>query len=117
SYCHTPKPPAEANAVSPACLDTPDDAGPAPTFTAPLPSDGCMTFGPQPPPVQPGQPMIRPRDPDATGGFYQPVRVTLNTDTGSDVAFELERISCMLANAPIDVTRTYNTTYTKNINP
>ena len=68
-----------------------------------FPNDGCMTFGPQPPPVQPGQPQIRPRDPDATGGFYQPLRVTLQAASGTDVAFELERISCMLANAPIDV--------------
>ncbi|HEY7375968.1 MAG TPA: hypothetical protein VIF57_27660 [Polyangia bacterium] len=117
SFCHTPKPPAEANAVSNACLDTPDDAGPAPSFMAPLPNDGCMTFGPQPPPVKPGQPQIRPRDPDATGGFYQPVRVTLQAATGTDVAFQLQRITCMLANAPIDVTRVYNTTYTKNLNP
>jgi hypothetical protein len=117
SFCHTPKPPAEANAVSRECLDTPDDAGPAPNFMAPLPNDGCMTFGPQPPPVQPGQPQIRPRDPDATGGFYQPLRVTLQTASGTDVSFQLERISCMLANAPIDVSRMFVNTYTKNLNP
>jgi len=117
SFCHTPKPPTEANAVNRECVDMPDEAGPSPTFMAPLPSDGCMTFGPQPPPVQPGQPMIRPRDPDGTGGFYQPLRVSLQVATGSDTAFQLQRISCMLANAPIDVTRTYNTTYTKNLNP
>ena len=117
SFCHTPKPPAEANAVSNECLATPDDAGPTPTFTAALPADGCMTFGPQPPPVQPGQPQIRPRDPDATGGFYQPLRVTLQAATGTDIAFELQRVTCMLANAPIDVTRVFNMTYTPNLNP
>ena len=117
SFCHTPKPPAEANAVSRECLDTPDDAGPAPTFMAALPSDGCMTFGPQPPPVQPGQPQIRPRDPDGTGGFYQPLRVTLSDASDTDIAFALERITCMLANAPIDVTRMFNLTYTPNQNP
>jgi len=117
SFCHTPKPPAEANAVSAECIDTPDDAGPASTFMAALPNDGCMTFGPEPPPVQPGQPQIRPRDPDATGGFYQPVRVTLQDAAGTDVAFQLERITCMLANAPVDVSRTFNMTYTSNLNP
>jgi len=81
---------------------------------APLPNDGCMTFGPQPPAVQPP---IRPRDPDATGGFYQPLRVTLQAASGTDIAFQLERITCMLANAPIDVTRTFNLTYTANLNP
>ena len=117
SFCHIPKPPTVANAVSNECLDTPDDAGPAATFMAPLPNDGCMTFGPEPPPVKPGQPMIRPRDPDATGGFYQPLRVTLQVAAGIDTAFELERMTCMLANAPIDVTRTFNMTYTPNNNP
>jgi hypothetical protein len=117
SFCHTPKPPAEANAVSRDCLDAPDEAGPAPTFMTILPGDGCMTFGPQPPPVQPGQPQIRPRDPDVTGGFYQPLRVRLEAAGETDTAFELERIACMLANAPIDVTRTYNLTYTANQNP
>jgi len=117
SFCHTPKPPTVANAVSNECLDTPDDAGPAATFMAPLPSDGCMTFGPEPPPVKQGQPTIRPRDPDATGGFYQPLRVTLQVAGETDTAFELERMTCMLANAPIDVTRTFNMTYTPNVNP
>src|SRR5262245_46765370 len=39
SLCHVPKPPAEANAVSAACLSVPDDAGPAPTYMAPMPVD------------------------------------------------------------------------------
>lgn len=118
SFCNTPKPPAETNAVSVPCLTTPDDAGPAATFTAMLPSDGCMKFGPDSPG---GMPPIRPRDPDVTGGFYQPLRVTLQipggTDAQVDVAFELQRISCLLANAPIDVSRTFNLTYTANQNP
>jgi hypothetical protein len=117
SFCHTPKPPAEANAVSDQCLSGPDDAGPAAMTTATLPSDGCMLFGPQTPPVKPGEQPIRPRDPDVTGGFYQPLRVTLQDPGGTDVAFELERITCLLANAPIDVTRIYNMTYTANQNP
>jgi hypothetical protein len=117
SFCPTPKPPAEANAVSGACLNAPDDAGPAPAFSAMLPGDGCMLFGPQTPPVQAGQPAIRPRDPDVTGGFYQPLRVRFDASDGSDTAFELERITCLLANAPIDVTRTFNLTYTPNQNP
>lgn len=117
SFCHTPKPPAEANAVSKECLGSPDDAGPIAAITATLPSDGCMLFGPDTPPVKPGQQPIRPRDPDVTGGFYQPLRATLQAAGGTDIAFELERITCLLANAPIDVTRTYNTTYTANLNP
>jgi hypothetical protein len=117
SFCHSPKPPAEANAVSKECLTTPDEAGPTPMLTTTLPADGCMQFGPQTPPVKPGQPPVRPRDPDVTGGFYQPLRVTLQDDAETDLAFELERITCLLANAPVDVSRTFNTTYTANANP
>jgi hypothetical protein len=118
SFCHTPKPPAEANAVSRECLDTPDEAGPSPSLMTTLPADGCMLFGPQTPPVKPSQPPIRPRDPDVTGGFYQPLRVTLQEEGGAtDVAFALERITCLLANAPIDISRTFTTTYTPNQNP
>jgi hypothetical protein len=116
SFCETPKPPAETNAVSVPCLTTPDDAGPAATFMAVLPGDGCMKFGPDSPG---GMPPIRPRDPDVTGGFYQPLRVTLQITGGAaaDVAFELQRITCLIANAPIDITRTFNMTYTANQNP
>jgi hypothetical protein len=118
--CSTPKPPAEANAVSPDCVDTnitPDSAGPTPTFMTMIPNTACMLFGPQTPPVKPGQPPIRPRDADVTGGFYQPVRVSLAAPDGNDTTFELQRITCPLANAPIDVTLMFNKTYTANLNP
>lgn len=39
-----------------------------PELTAPLPLDACARFGPDPPPGN-----ARPRYPDATGGFYQPL--------------------------------------------
>jgi hypothetical protein len=117
AVCHEPKPPAETNAVSGACLGIPDDAGPAPTFMTSIPADACMLFGPQTPPAKSGQPPIRPRDPDVTGGFYQPVRVAVQAANGSDTAFELQRITCPLAGAPIDVTLTFNMTYTPNQNP
>lgn len=128
SQCHDPKPPAETNAVNRACLDEPDDAGPAPTFSAPMPAAACMQFGPitpVPPPLTPDEiaagkmqpPPLRPRDPDITGGFYQPVRVALTADQGSATAFALERIKCNLANVPIEATRVYNATYTINQNP
>jgi hypothetical protein len=111
AFCHTPKPPAEANAVSGACLQGPDDAGPAPTFMAAVPSgtdNSCSLFGPQTPTPKPGQPPIRPRDPDVTGGYYQPLRVNLQVADGRDTAFERERVTCPLANAPVDVTRAFN---------
>jgi hypothetical protein len=115
--CHTPKPPAEANAVSVDCLGALDETGPAPTFSSPMPTDACTLFGPIAPPPMMGQPPIRPRDPDVTGGFYQPVRAVLADAGTTDIAFALERIRCRLTNAPSNVTSTFNMTYTPNVNP
>jgi hypothetical protein len=130
SQCHDPKPPAEANAVSTACLDEPDDAGPAAVFAAAMPGPACMQYGPLPPTLPPlspedmaagktQPPPLRPRDPDITGGFYQPVRVRLQSAEGgkTETTFAFERIKCNLANVPIDATRTFNATYTVNNNP
>lgn len=115
AQCLQPDPPALGNDVSDACLDIADDAGPAPSFSAALPSSACSVFGPQTPPVMKGQPPTRPADPDSTGGYYQPVRAVWQS-TGL-VAFALERISCRLANAPTTIATQYATDYTANQNP
>jgi hypothetical protein len=112
--CHEPKPPAEANAVSAACLDIDPETGFQATFKSPMPSTACKQFGPQPPDVERGKPPIRPRDPDTTGGFYQPVRAILD---GGTIAFAMERIKCPLANAPSDITGMFNAMYKANVNP
>jgi hypothetical protein len=128
AQCHVPKSPSDPNEVSVACLSVPDDAGPSPTFTAPMPTgsiasgldgglvnvDACQHFGPEAPTDMPG---VRPRDPDVTGGYYQPVRANLSTPTGTLTGFDLERIRCDLANAPADVTVMYNANYVLNSNP
>jgi len=127
AQCHLPKSPSDPNAVSAACLAIPDDTGPAPTFTAPVPMgsvedtdggriniDACQHFGPDAPNDMPG---VRPRDPDVTGGFYQPVRAVWHAASRDLTGFGLERIRCNLANAPADITKTFNTTYTLNVNP
>jgi hypothetical protein len=112
TICRTPKPPAESNAVSRACVDQPDElapmAGPA---TIGVPVEACTLFGPLAPPAQPGQPGVRPRDPDPTGGFYQPIRAVARGVPGADadlMGFALVRVSCALANAPVDVARAFN---------
>ena len=116
TLCKTPRPPTESNSVSQACVTQADDDAPI-VGAAPLvmPSDACSLFGPDPPPVTPP---IRPRDPDATGGFYLPVRAATQAADGSElVAFAFERIRCNLPNAPGDVLRTYNMTYAPNLSP
>jgi hypothetical protein len=131
SICNVPKPPTEANAVNRACLnmdDLPGVEGPTPiTFQAPMPEKACELFGPQSPPVEGNAPPIRPRDPDVTGGYYLPVRVSLTipqelwrpgmATQDALVGFGLERIFCGLANAPAGPIAGYNKTYRPNQNP
>jgi len=116
TLCKTPRPPTESNSVSQACVAQADDdvamTGPV---ALTMPADACSLFGPDPPPVTPP---IRPRDPDATGGFYVPVRAATQTTDGTNlVAFAFERIQCNLANAPGDVARLYNMMYVANQAP
>jgi hypothetical protein len=119
AFCMAPKPLTENNAVAAACEgDDPMNialiGGPAAMIQAATPMKACSIFGPEPPDQLPGQPPLRPRDPDITGGFYQPVRVWM---TGADDAFALERIKCNLPNAPIDVVQEYVKRYVVNTNP
>ncbi len=111
ALCTAPKPPTEDNAVSTACLGDGSliDLGAGADVPATLPDDACAQFGPDV-----GGTMFRPRDPDATGGFYQPVRADA---AGADLAFGFTRITCHLANAPPDVAQAYLTMYVANTNP
>jgi len=116
--CLTPKPPAENNSVSSACNPPTPGTAPGLTFDAAMPTDACQLFGPIAPPVQAGKPAIRPRDPDATGGYYLPVRVKFSDlVTGDVTGFAFERITCNLANAGTDIIKDYNTRYQANKDP
>lgn len=117
AQCLVPNPPANGNDVSNGCLQIPDDAGPAPTFTATLPANDCTLFGPETPPPKKGQPPTRPADADTTGGYYQPIRAIWTSDSGDQLSFALERILCPLANAPTDDAGKYATDYVPNNNP
>ena len=119
--CLTPTPPAESNAVSRACVDMPDAASPAagPQMLT-MPSDACSRFGPVPPAPLIGQPAVRPRDPDDTDGFYQPVRAAVRDVSGGGgdlLGFALVRISCGLANAPTEILQQFTQSYTPNSAP
>lgn len=110
AWCTTPKPPTENNRVDPACLGD----GVAPlgaaglTIDATLPVDGCRLFGPE----SPG-PGLRPRDPDVTGGYYQPV--ILRADAA--IAVGLVRLRCNLSQAPLAIAQRFAAEYTPNQNP
>jgi hypothetical protein len=112
AICNEPPPPAESNTVNGACLSIPDDATGA-TFSVPLPAETCTNFGPLT-----SKPGSRPADPDTTGGYYQPVRVTWHSGAGDLVAFQLERILCPLGGiASTDVAGAYASMYQPNNNP
>jgi hypothetical protein len=131
SMCDQPKPPTESNSVSTKCLDPiafPGTVGTsATTYVGTVSPDACSLFGPVPPSTLPGQSPLRARDPDVTGGYYQPVRVELLipealrrvglSTVDSLISFELQRVSCGLANAPNDVIRIYTRDYKLNANP
>jgi hypothetical protein len=110
AFCTSPKPPTEDNAVSVPCTAGEDlvDLGTAPTTSGVLPMDGCLRFGPDTPPGG-----FRPRDPDPSGGYYQPVRVAVD----DLLAVGLTRITCNLPTAPGDVATDYRLRYVANQNP
>jgi len=113
SACRAPKLLGENRVVAPDCL-TPaaaDAVGSPVTLT--IPPDACQVFGPATPQPAPGAPPTRPRDPDPTGGYYQPVTAVLDDVT----AVALERITCGLPDASLAVARAYQAAYRPNQNP
>jgi len=114
AFCASPKPLTENDVVSTACLgDGVRAIGASSTVRADTPKDACSLFGPD---VPPGG--FRPRDPDATGGYFQPVRATVtDPQTQGALAFGLERLVCDLANASADAADAYRKAYVPNRNP
>jgi hypothetical protein len=114
TLCHTPKPPSENRVVAPDCLAPavmPDATGDPASIA--IPTDVCTVFGPDVPQPLPGQPTTRARDPDATGGYFQPVTVAL----GGAVAIGLERVTCGLPEASLADARAFLAAYRANQNP
>lgn len=111
AFCAAAPPLADNSSVSDACLGDAEVRpiqGAGATATATTPKDSCSLFGPD---VPPGG--FRPRDADVTGGYFQPVRVRAAGQT----AFGMERVTCNLADAPVDAVKEYQSRYTPNRNP
>jgi len=115
AFCSSAKLLTENGAASAACLQ-PNGArslaeGP-PKIDVAMPNDACSIFGPDTTSAD-----LRPRDADITGGFYQPLRVTVfGADNARPVSFGLQRIKCNIvagAAAATDYARRYD----KNKNP
>ena len=125
ALCLKPKPLDENNVVTGACLgdDVMAVGDPLAAVTATVPMNACSLFGPETPPAEKDQPPLRPRDPDVSGGFYQPVRANLyqggqpGSGAADVIAFGLERVTCNLPGAPIEIAQAFAKAYTPNRNP
>ena len=110
-YCASAKRLTENGSVSADCLR---DTGVIPvapaaaTVEASIPANACNIFGPRTLVQE-----QRPRDPDITGGYYQPIRVAFDGKLG----FGFERVSCGAPLAPILVVEDYGRRYRANVNP
>jgi hypothetical protein len=115
--CVAPKPPAENNVVSRACADGPglQPAGMGVLVALTVPVTACALHGPDTPPTRPGEPPLRPRDADVTGGYYQPFSV--RWPAPGEQAFSLERIHCNLPGVSVDVAQDFGKRYVMNRNP
>ncbi len=111
THCVTPKPLVGNNSSSPECayeLGLPLLDASEGLAEGRLPLDACARFGPDPPPGD-----ARPRDPDLTGGFFQPVRL----DTWGGAWIHFQRTTCNPRNAPADIARAFSRDYVSNRNP
>jgi hypothetical protein len=120
SFCTQAKPINELNDVASDCFGTGDVVQPfamGPTAIGTIPSIACRQFGPDIPVTMPGEPSARPTDADTTGGYYQPLILTVQ-DAGQTISTLAEtRITCALANSDSDEDAEYQARTKTNQNP
>jgi hypothetical protein len=117
-FCRARKPLSELGPVDPSCLDGSGEArvplGSGESASAAIDRGACSVFGPRRPSAEPGQPAGRAADPDATGGFYQPVLAEL---PGQLAVLGGVRLDCGLPNADRAQVIEYNQRHRINQNP
>ena len=120
--CVARKPLTELGPVNPICVQAPSGApasilalGEGASVSAALPMDACRLFGPSLPEPMNGEPAGRPVDPDPTGGFYQPIGVTL-PDT-QVTSLGAVRIFCPPSGLDQEQAAKFNGNYRRNQNP
>ncbi len=102
SFCTQAKPVNELNDVATACFGTGDDVDPfatGSTASGKIPSIACRQFGSDIPVTAPGEPSARPTDADSTGGYYQPVILSIHGSGPAISSLAETRITCALANS------------------
>jgi len=120
--CIARKPLTELGPVNPICVKAPEQApeaivglGSGHTVTATVPADACRLFGPSLPEPMNGEPAGRPVDPDPTGGYYQPVGVTLAASGVTTLG--AVRIFCPPAGLDQEQAAAFSASYRNNQNP
>jgi hypothetical protein len=100
AFCSASKPVAETNDVSAACLEPSGEQfaelGRGAAVKGDLPKDACRQFGPDVPQSKPGEAQGRPTDPDSTGNFYQPLKVTVSDGESSSITLGQAGLVCGL---------------------
>ena len=85
-FCDARNPLANLGPVSPECLEPGDvnlvPLGSGPVASGAIPAIACRQFGPEVPEVMGNETPGRPVDPDATGGYYQPVSLFIPSSSG-----------------------------------
>lgn len=110
SFCSTVRSASDNTAAAPACILNAEQPlpGEGTGIDAVIPIDACMRFGSE---TASGR---VPNAVDATGGYYQPLRVLLPP---YDATLVRQRIRCALPNAPLTAARDYNRDYKPNQAP
>jgi hypothetical protein len=97
AICNARRPLDELGPVADACLSTTDSLVPLGVgfeTMATVPADACRRFGPEVGLIDGQQVASRPTDPDATGGYFLPIRIDGRTDgLGGSGIFRL-RLTC-----------------------
>lgn len=118
AICLLQNPLGDPDPIAPGCFVTSSSdltpLGAGTTVKGTMPSDACELFGPESPPPQAGEPAPRPTDPDATGGFYLPVRIASGA---GDWSAATERIACPPSGVTLPVLTAFNSEYVANQNP
>jgi hypothetical protein len=120
-FCPDRNPLANLGPVNPTCLQSgnPDlvPIGTGPQASGVIPDIACRQFGPEVPQVKGNETPGRPVDPDATGGYYQPVSLFVAVDSSTLSALYGTRIGCGLAQGTSDQANEYLARYHVNVNP
>jgi len=119
--CLARRPLTEQGPVATTCLDpTAKEVlvvhGEGASIDVTIDDEVCRRFGPEPPPTEPGEPAGRPTDPDATGGYYQPLQVWDQASDGPP-AIVLLRVDCGIAGATQALSAEHRRRYQANRAP